>query len=59
MNINFSPNKGKLTSYKENGIEQIETMDVNEREVEYEDVYDFNYNANHNQDEPSKEIKQT
>ena len=59
LNINFSPNKGKLTSYKENGIEQIETMDVNEREVEYEDVYDFNYNANHNQDEPSKEIKQT
>ncbi len=58
LNINFSPNKGRLTSYKENGIEQIDSMPVNEREVEFEDVYDFNYNTNHNQNEPSKEMKQ-
>ena len=56
--LNFSPIQGKLTSYKENGIERINEMSVNDREVEYEDAYDFNYNNNHNQDEPSKAIKQ-
>jgi hypothetical protein len=58
LNINFSPTKGRLTSYKENGIELIDGMSTNDREVEFEDIYNFNFNTNHNEDEPSKEIKQ-
>ncbi len=59
LNNTFSPNRGKLTSYKENGIEMIDGMSVNEREVEYEEGYDFNYNDNHDETKPSKEIKES
>ncbi len=58
LNNTFSPNRGKLTSYKENGIEMIDGMSVNEREVEYQEEYDFNYNDNHDENVASKEIKQ-
>jgi hypothetical protein len=59
LNNTFSPNRGRLTSYKENGIEMIDGMSVNEREVEYQEEYDFNYNDNHDENVASKEIKQS
>ncbi len=59
LSNNFSPTRGKLTSYKENGIELINEMSVSDREVKYQEEYDFNYTEDHNENEPSKEIKQS
>jgi len=56
-NLSYAPNYGKITSLIENGAETVDDLSVHEREVEFVDHYNFNYNENHQENEPSKAIK--
>ena len=47
-NLSYAPEKGKLTKFTENGVDQMSTLDINEREYEYSDNPNLN-SSNPNQ----------
>lgn len=41
----YSPNKGTLTKYKENGVDKLGTLTINEKETEYKKEYTYFNNS--------------
>jgi hypothetical protein len=58
INMSYSPTKGELTEYKENGVDKLSSMSISEKEVEYADSYDRYYFFN-DSSKPSQVLKQS
>lgn len=57
VSLNYAPTKGKFTEYTENGVDQLPSMDTNEKEFEFEDsVINF---GNQAATEPMKLMRTT
>lgn len=58
INMSYAPTKGEVTKFNENGENQLTSLTVSEKEVEFVDSYTRNYNNDEIDSEPSKELKQ-
>lgn len=54
---NFAMKKGSMTKYTVDGVDQMPTMDTNDKEIEFVDSYSYDSSASPNVNQPDKASK--